>query len=166
MKSTKGLYLSAAVVALALALGGPSTRSNAQQPTAAGISIGDSDLGGVVSGANGPEAGVWVIAETTDLPTKFAKIVVTDDQGRYVLPDLPKANYKRLGARLRPGRFAEGRQRARQDAQSDARSRRPNAAAAARVLSGDLLVFDAEDSGARANSPAPADKGNGIPVVA
>jgi hypothetical protein len=48
----------------------------------------------VVSGPNGPEAGVWVIAETTDLPTKFAKIVVTDDQGRYVLPDLPKAKYK------------------------------------------------------------------------
>ena len=42
---------------------------------------------------SGPEAGVWVIAETTDLPTKFAKIVVTDDQGRYVMPDLPKANY-------------------------------------------------------------------------
>ncbi len=41
----------------------------------------------------GPEAGVWVIAETTDLPTKFAKIVVTDDQGRYVLPELPKATY-------------------------------------------------------------------------
>ena len=36
---------------------------------------------------------MWVIAETTDLPTKFAKIVVTDDQGRYVMPDLPKAKY-------------------------------------------------------------------------
>ena len=51
------------------------------------------DLGGIVASANGPEAGVWVIAETNDLPTKFAKIVVTDDRGRYVLPDLPKANY-------------------------------------------------------------------------
>jgi len=50
-------------------------------------------IGGVVTGAKGPEAGVWVIAETADLPTKFVKIVVTDDQGRYVLPDLPKANY-------------------------------------------------------------------------
>ena len=45
-------------------------------------------------GPNGPEAGVWVIAETTDLPTKFARIVVTDDQGRYVIPDLPGANYR------------------------------------------------------------------------
>jgi hypothetical protein len=49
--------------------------------------------GGVVTSANGPEAGVWLIAEPTDLPTKFAKVVVTDDQGRYVIPDLPKANY-------------------------------------------------------------------------
>ena len=44
-------------------------------------------------GPNGPEAGVWVIAETTDLPTKFARIVVTDNQGRYLVPDLPNANY-------------------------------------------------------------------------
>ena len=47
----------------------------------------------MVTSARGPEAGVWVIAETTDLPTKYAKIVVTDDRGRYLVPDLPKANY-------------------------------------------------------------------------
>ena len=58
-----------------------------------GGGVGTSDLGGVVSGPKGPEAGVWVIAETTDLPTKFAKIVVTDASGRYLIPDLPKANY-------------------------------------------------------------------------
>src|ERR1700758_2232825 len=57
-------------------------------------SIGESNIGGVVTGPSGPEAGVWVIAETTDLPTKFAKIVVTDDLGRYVIPDLPPATYK------------------------------------------------------------------------
>jgi hypothetical protein len=48
---------------------------------------------GVVQGAQGPEAGVWVIAETKDLPTNFIKIVVTDDQGRFMLPELPAANY-------------------------------------------------------------------------
>ncbi len=56
--------------------------------------IGAKDIGGVVTSAKGPEGGVWVIAETTDLPTKFAKIVVTDDAGRYVIPDLPAAKYK------------------------------------------------------------------------
>ena len=58
-----------------------------------GAGIGASDLAGMVTSANGPEAGVWVIAETTDLPTKFTKIVVTDDRGRYLIPELPKANY-------------------------------------------------------------------------
>ena len=48
---------------------------------------------GVVQGAKGPEAGVWVIAETKDLPTNFIKIVVTDDQGRFMLPELPSASY-------------------------------------------------------------------------
>ena len=57
------------------------------------VTVGATDIGGTVVGAAGPEAGVWVIAETTDLPTKFARIVVTDDQGRYLIPDLPAANY-------------------------------------------------------------------------
>src|SRR6266481_5130834 len=67
---------------------------NAQQSTGEAISIGDSDIGGLVTSTKGPEAGVWVIAETADLPAKFVKIVVTDDRGRYLLPQLPKANYK------------------------------------------------------------------------
>ena len=46
-----------------------------------------------MTGPSGPEAGVWVIAETRDLPTPFVKIVVTDDRGRYLVPDLPKATY-------------------------------------------------------------------------
>ena len=57
------------------------------------VRIDSDDIGGVVTSAKGPEAGVWVIAETTELPTKLVKIVVTDDRGRYVLPDLPKATY-------------------------------------------------------------------------
>ncbi|HEY1310695.1 MAG TPA: carboxypeptidase regulatory-like domain-containing protein [Pseudolabrys sp.] len=55
--------------------------------------VGAKSIGGVVTSTEGAEAGVWVIAETTELPTKFARIVVTDDQGRYVIPDLPEANY-------------------------------------------------------------------------
>jgi hypothetical protein len=55
--------------------------------------VGKSDIGGTVRGPNGPEAGVWVIAETGDLPTGYAKVVVTDDQGHFLIPQLPKANY-------------------------------------------------------------------------
>ena len=57
------------------------------------LQIDDNDIGGVVRSASGPEAGVWVIAETNGLKSEFAKIVVTDELGRYVLPDLPKAKY-------------------------------------------------------------------------
>src|SRR5262249_9775690 len=67
---------------------------NAQQRGGATIAIDPDDIGGTVTSAKGPEAGVWVIAETTALPTRFARIVVTDDRGRYVLPDLPRANYQ------------------------------------------------------------------------
>ena len=63
----------------------------AQQPPS--VSIGPDDVGGTVRDTGGPEAGVWVIAETHDMPTRYIKIVVTDDQGRYVIPGLPKANY-------------------------------------------------------------------------
>ena len=68
--------------------------TRAAQTTGEAIAIDSDDLAGTVTGPSGPEAGVWVIAETTDLPTPFAKIVITDDRGRYLLPDLPKANYR------------------------------------------------------------------------
>ncbi len=58
------------------------------------VEIDADDIGGVVQSRVGPEAGVWVIAETSELGTRFAKIVVTDEQGRYVIPDLPKAKYR------------------------------------------------------------------------
>jgi len=64
-----------------------------QAQTATGIAMDADDIAGTVTGPSGPEAGVWVIAETRDLPTPFAKIVVTDDRGRYLLPDLPRASY-------------------------------------------------------------------------
>ena len=48
--------------------------------------------GRVVSSA-GPEAGVWVIAETDELETVYRKIVVTDERGRFLLPELPDATF-------------------------------------------------------------------------
>jgi hypothetical protein len=63
-------------------------------PAQEAVALDNDDIGGVVAGPNGPEAGVWVIAETADLPTRFVRMVVTDDRGRYVVPDLPKAKYK------------------------------------------------------------------------
>jgi len=69
-------------------------RGNAAAQAEAGrVAVNADDIGGVVTSSKGPEAGVWVIAETSDLQTKFRKIVVTDDRGRFLLPDLPKANY-------------------------------------------------------------------------
>src|SRR6202045_2638165 len=80
------LTMFASMIALPIAI---PTAVHAQQT----VTVGPTDIGGTVISAAGPEAGVWVIVETTDLPTKFARIVVTDDQGRYLVPDLPTANY-------------------------------------------------------------------------
>ncbi len=66
---------------------------SACNPKKESIQVGDDDIGGVITGPHGPEAGVWVIAETHDLPTRYAKIVVTDDNGQYLIPGLPAANY-------------------------------------------------------------------------
>ena len=69
-------------------------QSSASAPAGAlGVKLDSDDIGGVVTSSNGPEAGVWVIAETHDLPVRYIKIVVTDDRGRYLIPELPKATY-------------------------------------------------------------------------
>src|SRR5438093_13319869 len=57
------------------------------------VAIDPDDIGGVVTGPRGPEAGVWVIAESKSLPATLRKIVATDDQGRYLVPDLPAGEY-------------------------------------------------------------------------
>ena len=58
--------------------------AQAQSPAATGatVAIDDKAIGGVVTSRFGPEAGVWVIAETKDLGTRFVKAVVTDERGR------------------------------------------------------------------------------------
>jgi hypothetical protein len=88
-KSSK--YLGVAIfiaISMAVWIG----RSDGQQGSAS-VNVKADEIGGVVSSSKGPEAGVWVIAETTDLPTRYIKEVVTDDRGRYLIPALPKANY-------------------------------------------------------------------------
>ena len=60
---------------------------------APGVLAAGDDIAGTVTGAAGPEAGVWVIAETGDFDTSFRKTVVTDDAGRFLVPDLPDATY-------------------------------------------------------------------------
>ena len=81
-------------VALAVVLAGLTAAScRGVGPVTDVVTVDADDLGGVVTSMEGPEAGVWVIAETYDLPTGYRKIVVTDDQGHYVLPDLPDAEY-------------------------------------------------------------------------
>jgi hypothetical protein len=86
MVTRRATYTTALAVVGLLA----SYRVNAQNA----ITIDNDDIGGVVTSAKVPEAGVWVIAETTDLGTKMSRSVVTDDAGRYVIPDLPPGKYK------------------------------------------------------------------------
>jgi hypothetical protein len=81
------LYWSLAVIGVVALLAACAAQMGTQEGGGGGV------LDGVVTSSKGPEAGVWVIAETTNLPTKFTKIVVTDDRGRYVVPELPQANY-------------------------------------------------------------------------
>jgi len=87
LRPAQGVFRVAVLAATLLLIGAAESRA---QPAGG---VADDVIQGTVRSANGPEAGVWVIAETTELPTKFVKIVVTDDRGSYVLPQLPKANY-------------------------------------------------------------------------
>src|SRR5205814_76434 len=93
--ANKGLWYSstALLIFLALLTCWPVARPDAQGTPGGLVQIDNDDIGGVVTSRNGAEAGVWVIAETTELGTRFAKIAVTDDHGRYVIPDLPPATY-------------------------------------------------------------------------
>ena len=92
MKRSRALYLAGLAAVALLAWVAWSATGTAAAGSGA-VAVDGDDIGGVVTGASGPEAGVWVIAETTDLPTRFSRTVVTDEQGRYLVPDLPKANY-------------------------------------------------------------------------
>ena len=93
MRITKSLWFGVLSAGIAAVIAACASQMGSEPSTSAAVRIDNDDLGGVVTSAKGPEAGVWVIAETRDLPTRFAKMVVTDDQGRYVVPDLPQATF-------------------------------------------------------------------------
>src|ERR1700681_47523 len=91
--SRRSLFAPFAAVAVAAFVAASLTSVGSGQTPANTVAVDNENIGGVVTGAKGPEAGVWVIAETRDTPTRLIKIVVTDDQGRYLVPGLPKGNY-------------------------------------------------------------------------
>src|SRR3954447_3512954 len=101
-KALTGVSALAIAALISAAPVGPRAQQPPAQPQAAAtaaaaqapVQIDGDDIGGVVTSRFGPEAGVWVVAETRDLATRFAKIAVTDERGRYVIPDLPKAKYR------------------------------------------------------------------------
>src|SRR5262245_49993201 len=94
MSTTRSLFAGTSAIAIGVFLALSPVQVSAQQPRVVTQQMIDADdIGGVVMGQTGPEIGAWVIAETTELSVRFAKMVVTDDFGRYVIPDLPKANY-------------------------------------------------------------------------
>ena len=95
--------------------------SGAMMAFGQGVHVDNDDIGGVVESKRGPEAGVWVIAETSELPTRYVKIVVTDDEGRYLMPDLPTGELRPVGPGIRPCRFAQSSSDTRQDAEPHGR---------------------------------------------
>ena len=129
---------------------------------AASVKVSSQDIGGTVKGVKGPEAGVWVIAETMDLPTKFAKVVTTDDQGRYLLPELPVANYQvwvrgyglvdSPKVKAKPGQILDLKA-----------VQAPSAKAAAQYYPG-MYWYSMIDIPKVSEFPGTGDQGNGIPT--
>jgi hypothetical protein len=99
LNATRSIGLPArALPARALALCGLAVLAGAllcaPAPGADAAGVRADEIAGAVRSGRGPEAGVWVIAETDEFKTRFAKIVVTDQDGRYLLPELPAAKYR------------------------------------------------------------------------
>ena len=125
------------------------------------VNVSARDIGGSVKGVKGPEAGVWVIAETTDLPTKFAKVVITDDQGRFLLPELPPANYQVWVRGY--GLVDSAKVKAKPGQVLDLKAvQAPNAKAAAQYYPG-MYWYSMIDIPKDSEFPGTGDKGNGIP---
>ncbi len=129
---------------------------------AAQVKVSSQDIGGTVTGVKGPEAGVWVIAETTDLQTKFAKVVTTDDQGRYLMPELPAANYQVWVRGY--GLVDSPKVKAKPGQVLDLKAvQAPTAKAAAQYYPG-MYWYSMIDIPKASEFPGTGDQGNGIPT--
>jgi hypothetical protein len=151
----RNLAPTAAVVSLAAAL-------LAFAAGAAPRALPEGYISGVVKSSRGPEAGVWVIAQTTELGTPFVKIVVTGDDGRYVLPQLPDATYHVWvrGYGLADSDKVEGRPG---DASLDLTAKLASSPAeAAKVYPGNYWLSLLEPP-APSEFPGTGESGNGIP---
>ena len=152
------LAMAAMAVASAAAPGPVSAATPAV--AAARVPLAADTISGTVMGAQGPEAGVWVIAETRDLPTKYAKVVSTDDQGRFVLPQMPRASYqvwvRGYGLVDSPKTQARPGQRLQLHAVAA-----PDERAAAQYYPG-VYWYSLLTMPARNEFPGTGDKGNGI----
>src|SRR5690242_1604245 len=157
MKPIRSLYAVLAVAAIAAIV------TACMSAPQGGGTAGASDIAGTVTGANGPEAGVWVIAETSDLPTKFAKVVVTDDRGRFLVPDLPKANYS-VWVRGYGLVDSPKVQSAPGSTLNLAAVAAPNEAAAAEYYPG-MYWYSLLQIPPAGDFPGTGEKGNGIPAV-
>ena len=81
----------------------------APEPVPPAIAIDGDDIAGVVTSLNGIEAGVWVIAETDDFDTRFAKIVVTDDEECYQILTVLRVPYDEALAMIADGRITDAK---------------------------------------------------------
>jgi hypothetical protein len=143
--SNRLLYPRTVFVAIAGLFAASLVGLNAQQ-SAEAVRVGKDAIGGVVTSAKGPEAGVWVIAETKDLPAKFVKIVVTDDRGRYVTAAASEGELQSMGTRVWACGFPTRAGQARQDPKPEGR-RGAKSACRSGILPSHLLVFPASGAG-------------------
>ena len=122
---------------------------SAQVPATARRAYPEGFISGRVTNGTAPEAGVWVIAETKETNTPFIKIVVTDDQGRFTLPQLPDCHLQRVGARLWPAGLRQGQRAGPATPISNSRSKSRRPARRRQGLSRRLLAVAAGGAGSR-----------------
>jgi hypothetical protein len=100
---------------IAVLLAGSLAGVGAGQRGSGAVQIDNDDIGGVVTSAKGPEAGVWVIAETRG-PANWVQQDRRDRRARALRGARPSTSeLSGVGPGLRTGGFAEGSIRAWQD---------------------------------------------------